>query len=123
MQRACGITVWRIAPLAMARRAHDLRRAVDANANGTRMRNRAILYVHYMHVRVRGAALGMCLVRPPGCRDYAAHIRLQLVLWRMSLLGRACVCTGPIVIQVDVITRQKGVYTMSYARVRCRYGV
>ena len=40
MQRACGITVWRIAPLTMARRAHDLRRALDANANVTRMRNR-----------------------------------------------------------------------------------
>ena len=46
MQRACGIAVWRIAPLAIARRAHDLRRALDANANGTRMRNRVIVHVH-----------------------------------------------------------------------------
>ena len=54
----------------MARRPHDLRRALDVNANGTRMRNRVVVYVrvciNYMHVRVRGAALRMCLVRPPG---------------------------------------------------------
>ena len=81
----------------MARRTHDLRRALDGNANGTRMRNRAIVHVHvyYMHVRVRGAALRMCLVPPPGCRDYAAHIRLRLVLWRMGLLWRAVHVHGP----------------------------
>ena len=75
----------------MARRAHDLRRALDANANGTRLRNRvcARVYYNYMHVRMLGAALRMCLVRPPGCRDYAAHIRLRLLLWRRSLLWRA----------------------------------
>ena len=97
MQRVCGIALWRIAPLAMARHAHDFRRALDANANGTRMRNCVIAYVHVciMHVRVRGAALGMCLVQPPGCRDYAAHIRLWLVLWRMSLSWRAVHVHGP----------------------------
>ena len=48
--------VWRIAPLAMAHRAHDLRRALDANVNGTRMHNRTIVYVRvciictYAHV-------------------------------------------------------------------------
>ena len=33
--------------------------------------------------------------------------------------GVQCMCTGPIAIQVDVITRRKGVCT--YAQVRCRY--
>ena len=47
MQRACGIAVCRIAPLAMetARRAQNLFLALDANANGTRMRNRVVVYV------------------------------------------------------------------------------
>ena len=53
----------------MARRAHDLHRALNVNGNWTRMRNRAIVYarVCYTYVRVHGAALRMCLVRPPGC--------------------------------------------------------
>ena len=69
--------------------------ALDANANGTRMHNRVCARVYYMHVYVHGAALRMCLVRPPGCRDYAAHIRVRLVLWRMSLLWRAVHVHGP----------------------------
>ena len=85
----------------MARRAHDLRCALDANVNGTRMHNRmhnlriAYVRVYYMYVRARGAALGMSLVRLPGCRDYVAHMRLRLVLWRMSLLWRAGHVHGP----------------------------
>ena len=43
-------------------------RALDVNANGTRMRIRVCARVYYMYVRVHGAALRMCLVRPPGCR-------------------------------------------------------
>ena len=88
----------------MARRARDSRRALDVNGNCTRMQNRAIVYAHacvlYTYVRVHGAALRMCLVRPPGCRlcgAYAAHMRLRLVLSRMSLLWRA--------VQVDLIAR------------------
>ena len=61
----------------MARGAHDLRRALDVNGNWTRMRNRACArlcytYVH-VHVRVHGAVLRMCLVRPPGCRLCGAY--------------------------------------------------
>ena len=84
MQRACGIAVWRIvvwriavwriAPLTMARRANDVRRALDANANGTRMRNRAIVHARMCMIYIRtrawrriadvsGAAAGMQIMR------------------------------------------------------------
>ena len=115
LMRACGIAVWRIAPLAMARRAHDLHRALDVNGNRTRMCNRAIVYARVCVIR-------MCAYMAPHCgcvwcgrrdADYAAHMRLRLVLSRMSLLWRA--------VQVDVIARRKGV--CAYAWVRCRYGV
>ena len=82
----------------MARRAHDLRRALDVNANGTRMRNRAIVYAH-VYVRARawrriadvpGAAAGM---QRFGCGwHYGAG----------ACCGVRCMCTGPIAIQVDV---------------------
>ena len=58
-------------------------RALDVNANGTRIHNRVCARVCYMYVRVHGAALQMCRiadVQPPGCRDYAAHLRLRLVI-------------------------------------------
>ena len=59
----------------MARRAHDLHRALDVN--GTLVRNRAIVCAHvcviHIYVRVHGAALRMCLVRPPGCRLCGAY--------------------------------------------------
>ena len=99
----------------MARRAHDLHRTLDVNENWTRMRNRAI-----GHARV--CVIRMCAYMAPHCgcvwcgrrdADYAAHIRLRLVLSRMSLLWRA--------VQVDLIARRKGV--CAYAWVRCRYGV
>ena len=38
-------------------------RALDVNANGTRMHNRVCARVYYVYVRVHGAALRMCLVR------------------------------------------------------------
>ena len=61
----------------MSRRAHDLRRALDVNENRTRMRNRAIVCARVCvirtYVRVHGAALRMCLVRPPGCRLCGAY--------------------------------------------------
>jgi hypothetical protein len=59
----------------MARRAHDLHRALDVNGNWTRMRNRAIAYARICVIRmcVHGAALRMCLVRPPGCRLCGAY--------------------------------------------------
>ena len=62
----------------MARRAHDLHRALDVNGNRTRMCNRAIVqscvrvFVLY-NVRVHGAALRMCLVWPPGYRLCGAY--------------------------------------------------
>ena len=74
--------------------------------------NRVCACLCYTYVRVHGAALQMCLVRPPGCRLCGAY-RLRLVLSCMSLLWRA--------VQVDVMTRRKGV--CAYAWVRCRYGV
>ena len=53
----------------MARRAHDFHRALDVNENWTRMRNRVCARLCYTYVRVyvHGAALRMCLVRPPVC--------------------------------------------------------
>ena len=99
----------------MVRRAHDLRRALDVNENWTRMHNRAIVHARVCIIR-------MCAYMAPHCgcvwcrrrdADYAAHMRLRLVLSRMSLLWRA--------VQVDVIARRKGV--CAYAGVRCRYGV
>jgi hypothetical protein len=75
LRRACGIAVWRIAPLTMARRTHDLRRALDANGNRTRMRNRAIVLARVCVLRIRmwrtwrrianvsGAAAGMQTMR------------------------------------------------------------
>ena len=101
LRLACGIAVCRIAPLTMARRAHDLHRALDANGNRTRMRNRAIVYARVCVIR-------MCTYMAPHCgcvwcgrrdADYAAHIRLRLVLSRMKLLWRA--------VHVDVITRRR----------------
>ena len=89
----------------MARGAHDLRRALDVNENWKRMRNRAIA-----HARVCVICMYMCTYMAPHCgrvwcgrrdADYAAHMRLRLVLSRMSLLWR--------VVQVDVITQRKGV--------------
>ena len=58
----------------MARRAHDLRRALDVNGNRTRMHNRAIAHVRvrvlYVCARtwrriadVSGAAAGMQIMR------------------------------------------------------------
>jgi hypothetical protein len=74
----------------MARRAHDLHRALDVNENRTRMRNRAIARARVCVIQcartwrrianVSGAAAGT---------DYAAHMRLRSVLSRMSLLWRA----------------------------------
>ena len=59
----------------MALHAHDLRRALNVNENQTRMHNRAVVYarVCYTYVRIHGAALRMCLVRPPGCRLCGAY--------------------------------------------------
>ena len=58
----------------MARRAHDMRRALDVNENPTRMHNRAIVYMRacvlYACARtwrriadVSGAAAGMQIMR------------------------------------------------------------
>ena len=111
----CCIAIWRVAPLTMARRTHDLRRALDVNGNWTHMQNRAIVYARVCVIR-------MCAYMAPHCgcvwcgrrdADYAAHMQLRLVLLRMSLLWRA--------VQVGLIARRKGVCT--YARVRCRYAV
>ena len=101
----------------MARRAHDLRRALDVNANGTRMHNRAIVYaivqscVLYARARtwrriadVSGAAAGMRIMR-----------RICGCGWGMSLLWRA--------VQVGLLAWRKGVCAYAWVRYRCRYGV
>ena len=85
-RRACGIAVWRIAiwriaPLTMARRAHDVRRthdvrrALDVNENGTRMRNCVIVYARVCMICTCAcmAPLRMCPVLPPGCRLCGAY--------------------------------------------------
>ena len=83
----------------MARGAHDLRRALDVNGNWNRARNRA-----FAHARVCFICMYMCAHMAPHCgcvwcgrqdADYAAHMRLQLVLQRMSLLWRAVHVHGP----------------------------
>ena len=77
----------------MARRAHEFRRALNANENWMRMHNRAIVYAY-----ARVSVIRMCARMAPHCgcvwcgrrdADYAAHMRLRLVLSRMSLLWRA----------------------------------
>ena len=77
LRRACCIAIWRIALLTMARRARDLRRALDVNGNWTRMQNRAIVYARVCVIR-------MCAYMAPHCRcvlcgrrdaDCAAHMR------------------------------------------------
>ena len=48
-------------------------RALDVNANGRGMHNRVCARVYHMYVH--GAALRMCLVRPPGlCGAYAVAV-------------------------------------------------
>ena len=81
----------------MARRARDLRRALDVNAKGTRMRNRVIVYVHVYNISTYAHMAPHCGCVWCGRRDadYAAHMRLRLVLWRMSLLWRAVHVHGP----------------------------
>ena len=84
------------ASLTMARRAHDLRRAPDVNANGTHAQscNRVCARVCYTYVRVHGAALRMCLVRPPGCRLCGAYAVAVGVITHELVV--ACGATGPI---------------------------
>ena len=54
-----------------------VRRSLDVNANETRMHNGVCARVYYMYAYVRvhmhGAALRMCLVRPPGYRLSGAY--------------------------------------------------
>ena len=71
-----------------------LHHALDANANGTRMRNRVCARVYYMHMYVHGAALRMCLVPTPGCRLCGAYAVAVGVI-SMSLLWRAVHVHGP----------------------------
>ena len=65
-------------------------RALDVNANGTRMQNRGVCAsVYYIYMAPQCGAVCTCnrYVRC-GCQDadYAAHMRSQLVLYRMGLL-------------------------------------
>ena len=76
----------------MARRAHDLRRALDANANGTRMRNRVIVYVHVCITctciaDVSGAAAGM--QRLCGAYSVAVGIMAQELVVACGACARA----------------------------------
>ena len=79
----------------MARRAHDWHRALDVNGNRTRMRNRTIVRarvcVIYTYVRVHGAALRMCLVRPPGYRLCGAYaVAVGVVAHELVVACSAC---------------------------------
>ena len=79
--------------------------------------NHVCACVCYTYVHVHGAALRRCVWCSRQDADYAAHMRLQLVLLRMSLQYRLTWHA----VQVDVIAQRKGV--CAYAWVRCRYGV
>ena len=76
----------------MARRAHDSHRALDVNGNRTRMRNRACVCARVCVHVIQCARTWRRIANVPGAaagKDYAAHMRLRLVLSRMSLLWRA----------------------------------
>ena len=76
----------------MARRAHDSHRALDVNGNRTRMRNRARVCARVCVHVIQCARTWRRIANVPGAAagtDYAAHMRLRLVLSRMSLLWRA----------------------------------
>ena len=87
LHRACCI-----AALAMARRAHDLHRALDVNGNWTCMHNRAIVYARVCVIRICAYMAPHCGCVWCGLRDanimrriYAAVvgvIALELVLAR-----------------------------------------
>ena len=75
------------------------RRALDVNANGTRMHNREIVYARVCviriraYVRVHGAALQVCLVRPPGCRLCGAYaVAVGVIAHELAV---ACSAGGP----------------------------
>ena len=75
----------------MARRAHDLRRALDVNANGTRMHNRVCARVRVYYMYVHGAALRMCLVRPPGYRLCGAYaVAVGVITHELVVACSAC---------------------------------
>ena len=121
LRRACGIAAWRIAPLTIAHRANELHRALDANGNWTRMRNRVIVYA-----RVCMICACACMAPHCGCvwcgrRDagYAAHMRLRLAM----VLSRASWLWPWRAVKVDVITRRKGARACACAWVRHRSGV
>ena len=66
-------------------------RTLDVNANGTRMRNRVCARVYYMYIRVHGAALRMCLVRPPGCRLCGAYaVAVGVITHELVVARSAC---------------------------------
>ena len=97
-----------------------MHRTLDVNANGTRMRNRVCARVYYIYVHAHGAALRMCLVRPPGCRLSGAYAVAVGVITH-ELVVACSACTWALYLRVDVIARRKGVST--YAWVRCCYGI
>ena len=64
-------------------------RALDVNANGTRMRNRVCARVYYMYVH--GTALRMCLVRPPECRLCGAYaVAVSVITHELVVACSAC---------------------------------
>ena len=78
----------------MAHRAANdglVHRDLDVYANGTRMHNHVCAHVYYMWVRVHGAALRMCLVRPPGCRLSGAYaVAVGVITHEVVLACSAC---------------------------------
>ena len=79
LRSACGIVVW-----CMIRVALGSALPLDVNANGTRMHNRGVCArVYYMYMAPHCGAVYTCN-RYVRCgrqdADYAAHMRLRLVL-------------------------------------------
>ena len=102
----------------MARRAHDLRCALDANENGMRMRNHVIVHVHVCIICTCTCVAPHCGCAWCGRWDAEIMGRIFSCGWYYgagACCGVQCMCMGPVAIQVDVITRRKGVCT--YARV------
>ena len=64
----------------------------------TRMHNRGVCIMYmYVHGTPHQRGRAWCELRDA---DYAAHMRLQLVLWRMCLLRRAVHVQGPYVLMI-----------------------
>ena len=71
----------------MARGAHDLRRALDVNANWTRMRNRAIVYARVCVAFGAPAQNPTSRLVPAATTSLAITSSVCLVLFQCAQLG------------------------------------